>query len=132
MDARRAVAIGLALASLGLAVTFGVMMAACGAMEQGSSWDAATNRTVSYGPRCVPVFYPLAPVWAVAAVGGAAGLWRGLAWPAIALGAAGTALGVVAGFSAGFFGIGCGALLLAAGLVGRRRAPPPAPSEEVR
>ena len=124
MDRRQAIALALAGASLALAVTFGVLTYVCGGMEQGTSWDAATNQTTSYGPRCVSAFHPFTVVWAAFAAVGLAVLWKGPAWVAILLGAVGLGLGVLAGFSAGFFGIGCGALLLAAGLVGRRPARP--------
>jgi ABC-type phosphate/phosphonate transport system permease subunit len=120
MDAR-IVAIALALASLGLAVTFAIVMYNCGAMETSQSSPPQPTD----GTHCVSVFHPFSPVWAAFAILGALGLWWRKAWPAIALGAVGTGLGVLAGFSAGFFGIGCGVLLLAAGLVGRRRRPHP-------
>ena len=122
MQRRRLVAFLLAAASLALAAAFGVMTWLCGGLEQGESWDAATDETVSYGPRCVPALHPWAPLWAGFAVAGLAGLAARRAWPAIALGAVGLALGVLSGFSAGYYGIGCGALLLAAGLVARRAA----------
>ena len=121
MQTRMAIALGLACASFALAAAFGALTWLCGAMEQGSSTDFETGETESYGPRCVSAFYPLVPVWAAFALLGGAGLWSGRAWPAIALGAVGLALGVVTGLSSGLFGIGCGALLLAAGLVGRGR-----------
>jgi hypothetical protein len=110
MDTRRAIAVGLAFASFLLAVAFAIVMGACGAM-QASPGDPGS---------CVPVFHPLAPVWAAFALIGMASLWWWRAWPAITLGAIGLALGVISGFSAGFYGIGCGALLLAAGVVGAK------------
>lgn len=121
MQTRTAIALGLASASFALAAAFGVLTGLCGAMEQGSSTDFETGETESYGPRCVSAFYPLVPVWAAFAVLGGAALWSGRAWPAVVLGSVGLALGAVTGLSSGFFGIGCGALLLAAGLVGTGR-----------
>jgi hypothetical protein len=118
MEKRLAVALGLASASFLLAVAFAIVMGACGAMEQGSSTDPDVG---SYGPRCVSVFHPFAPVWAAFALLGLASLWWWRAWPVVVLGSVSLALGVLAGFSAGFYGLGCGALLLAAGLVARPR-----------
>jgi hypothetical protein len=120
MRARLAVALGLASASLLLAIVFAIMMWGCGAMEA-SPGNPGT---------CVPVFHPFTPVWAVFAVAGGVALWFGRAWPAVVLGSVGLALGILSGFSAGFYGIGCGALLLAAGasdvrrLRARRAGPP--------
>lgn len=123
MRKRLAIALGLSSASLALAATFGILMWTCGAMEQGASSGPGVDDAESYGPRCVSVFHPGAPVWAVFAIAGGVALWFGKAWPAVALGAIGLALGILSGFSAGFYGIGCGALLLAAGIVGRKGAP---------
>lgn len=120
MEKRRAIALGLAFLSFLLAGAFGVLTAVCGGMEEGESTNVETGETTSYGPRCVSAFYPLVPVWAALALLGMASIWFDRPWPVVILGAIGLALGVVAGFSAGFFGIGCGALLLAAGLVGRQ------------
>ncbi|HUR24592.1 MAG TPA: hypothetical protein VM327_01080 [Candidatus Thermoplasmatota archaeon] len=103
------IAIALAFASFLLAVAFGVLTAVCGRMQASPGHEAS----------CVSSFYPLVPVWAGFAVLGGAGLWFRKAWPAVTLGTVGLALGVVTGLSSGFFGIGCGALLLAAGLAGR-------------
>ncbi len=121
MQTRLAIALGLAVLSLALAATFGILTALCGGMEQGSSVNVAANQTTSYGPRCVPAFHPMVPLWASFAVVGAVGIWKSQAWIATLLGLVGLGFGIISGFSAGFFGIGCGALLLASGLVAPRR-----------
>ena len=121
MRKRLLVALALAFASFLLAMAFAIVMGVCGAMEQGASTDPAIG---SYGPRCVPVFHPFAPVWAGFALLGMASLWWWRPWPVVVLGSVGLVLGVLAGFSAGSYGIGCGALLLASGLVAVRRREP--------
>ena len=127
MDRRQAIALGLAGASLVLAAAFGVLTFVCGAMEvQANEPGQPAN-----APHCVSAFHPFALVWAAFALVGLGTVWKGPAWVAIGLGAFGLALGVLAGLSAGFYGVGCGALLLAAGLVGRRPASPSGPAASV-
>ena len=115
METRRAVALGLAIASLALAVAF---------MAISSTWDLV--QTTSSGEDRVVPFHPWAPIWIAFGGLGLAALWWRLAWPAIVLGAIGLVMGFIAGFSAGFFGLGAGALLLAAGMVGRGAKAQPA------
>lgn len=114
MRKRLAIALALAFASLALATAFGLLMWQCGRLRV----EATEPGEPAGEAQCVSVLYPLVPVWAGFALVGAVGLWFGHAWPAITLGAIGFLLGILAGLSAGFYGIGCGALLLAAGLVG--------------
>lgn len=113
MRGRLVAAFVLAGGSLALAAAFGVLTAVCGGMEASPGGEA----------RCVPAFHPWVPFWAGFALAGGVGFAFGRAWPAIALGAVGLAMGVLSGFSAGLWGIGAGGLLLAAGLVGHRGTP---------
>jgi hypothetical protein len=108
--AHRIVAFSLAAGAFLLAVGYGILLAVCGGSATGGPNDA---------PTCLAVFHPFVPAWAFFALLGALGLWFHRAWPAIALGSVGIALGLLALASAGYAGIGSGALLLAGGLVGR-------------
>lgn len=115
MDRRQLVALGLAGASLLLAVAFGVLTCVCGGaeVEPNREGDPPNDAT------CASRLHPFAPIWAAFAVMGGIGLWFEMRRPAAVLGGLGFALGIVSGLSAGFYGVGSGALLPAAGIVGR-------------
>lgn len=110
---RRAVAVGLALVALLATAALVAAGLRCGMVRASA---CGTPEECDAEAECVSRVHPVAlPLAALALVGGA-GAWRSLPGVPLGAGVVAAGAGTLFGLSLGFWGIGVGALLVAAGV----------------
>lgn len=118
---RRALALAFAGIALALAVYAAYTGHVCGARRVSEGCTSAEECLAK--SECVSRVHPLLPGYAAAAIAGLVLAWRREPFVLLLLGVAGGALGTIAGFGLGVWGIAIALLLVASGVALAPREP---------